>query len=268
MTERPPGQRDIRLSEVGRAIHARHIETPLTDAFILNFDDNVTEVRAHLEQQGFDSAPVRHAGSIVGIFDRKAASDAVVVGNAMRSLWPGVLITANTPLPDLLDYLSGQDLLLVIHGQEITGLITPADLSKPAARSHFYLQFAALEIALATFVNHRYSQQEDVLPLLSSAGMENYHTVRNDLEKKNLYIDIVSSLRMVDLIDIAGKDAQFKASAVNLYGGSWRKLRTLGTSRNDVMHPARRLNTTVSDLVEMRRRIRALTEAAESILER
>src|SRR5690625_4136056 len=99
MSDAATARRDIRLSEVGQAIHARHIETPISQAVVLGHDEDAAEASESLECEGFDSAPVNRDGDIVGIFDRNRAHEARTVGEAMRMLWPGVLLTANTPLP-------------------------------------------------------------------------------------------------------------------------------------------------------------------------
>jgi len=210
---------------------------------------------------------VQEDGKIVGIVDRVPAQRGGTVSDQMRSLWPGLLITADTPLPNLLEYLVDEPLLLVMDHREVTSLVTPSDLNRAASRSHFYLQFAALEIALAAYLRQVYPDreaQERSVALLSDSRQDSYTSLKESLLAEDLFIDTFSSLSVDDLVKIAGEQEEFRLTAERIHGRSFKKdlLGKLSTPGNNLMHPTRPLGA-VEHLLKTRDRARALTEAAE-----
>src|SRR5690606_28317180 len=97
-----------------------------------------------------------------------------------------------TPVSVLLEYLQHEPLLLVMEHQEVTGLVTPADLNSAAARSHFYLQFAALEIALSNLLRQLHPDQraqDSAVSCLSQTRRDTYETLKRQLIAKDQYLD-------------------------------------------------------------------------------
>lgn len=265
---RRPG--DVRLSEISQAVQVRHIATPLSRATMFDASRPMRGATTEMEQFGYDSAPVQEDGRIVGIVDRAPAQPEGTVREHMRSLWPGLLITADTPLPSLLEYLVDEPLLLVMDHREVTALVAPSDLNRAASRSHFYLQFAALEIALAAYlrsVDPDPEAQERSVALLSDSRQEAYKRLKKSLLSDDLFLDTFSSLSIDDLVKIAGEQEEFRLAAERIHGRSFKKdlLGKLSTPRNNLMHASRPLGA-VSQLIKTRDRVRALTEAAEDCM--
>jgi len=265
--------RNLDLADISRAIQARHLQTLLTDARTVRYEDPAADVAALLTADQFDSAPVIGAIGPVGIFHAHGAhGPSRTVGEAMPPLDAALLVSADTPLGELIDNLAEEPFLFVVQGRKLTGFITPSDLGSTPARTHFYLQLSGLEIRLADLVRTLYPgpRQVEALDLLTDARRANHAKLVEELRNKDEFLDDVAALSLVDLLRIA--DANQRLRMLVAEGGlSWGAATGgLPGFRDDVMHPARPLS--VSDAAGVRklaardRSITALTRAAEALI--
>lgn len=168
-----------------------------------------------------------------------------------------------------MERLQTEPFLFVLEEEGITGFVTPADLGTVPVRTHFYLRLAHLESLLGNFLRDRYPAQEDAVGLLSPSRLAAYAKVADDLRSKGTFVDDLSCLSLMDLVNIAGKDKVFR-EATSEGDMTWRRAtRGLSDFRNDVMHPTRTLAGAGSDLparlLAQQHKIDALIYATRSV---
>lgn len=256
------------LGEISRAVQARHLATPMGSALVLNPGDDADSALERLRLLQFDAAPVAVDGRPTGIF-RAGPQRGRTVGHRMAPLAATVMVSADTPMADVARFLCEEPFLFVLRGREITGFITPADLGSAAARTHYYLLLAALEMALARLLRRSFPHQMDAIALLSPQRRKAHHRLTAQLRERDELIDDIAALSLADLLAIAGSDSAYRSAATSA-GRGWRWLGDgLANFRNDVMHPARDFAAAsasgIGKLVDFEERMSTLIAAAEEV---
>ena len=239
------------------------IMTPRQELLTWERGTDVLAVRVAASQRGFDLIPATEGAYVVGI----------LCGDPLESkpLTHRWLVSRDTEIPGLLTLFveSEQPGLLVLHRQDVIGLVTPADLNKLPARVYFYNLIGELELALAACVRRHFRDDGAVLSKLSEKRrkeLEEQHRIQTE---GNVDIDIVQQLYLSDLINIVEKADGLRSQlgfssrreAHNPLGG-------LNDLRDQTMHPVRLLLTRVpEDLLKLHERLRRARDVIQSLNE-
>ena len=86
----------------------------------------------------------------------------------MHRLGPASYVSADAPVRTVVEALSGSGMVFVVTGREVNGFVVAADINKHAARTHFYLLVADLELALVALLRRSYLHVAILLNRLSS----------------------------------------------------------------------------------------------------
>ena len=127
----------------------------------------------------------------------------------------------------------------MLDGQDICGVITPADLNKLAARTYFYNLLAELEITLAGFI-HKHKYTEDKIFALIGDDEKRQEQIQKKLDDASLELDIVHTLylsEMVNLLQRDNDDTLRKKLGFSSKRQVKKRLNGLVDFRNAVMHP-------------------------------
>jgi hypothetical protein len=207
---------------------------------------------ADARRNHFDLLPVTEGGRIVGILH-----EATEEPEALTDRW---LVSRDTGVPDLLALLvdSGQPGFLVLHRQEVVGLVTPADLNKMPARVYVYNLIGELELALASRIRARFSSEANqLLQSLSKKRRETLVNQIDELVEGNVDVDPVQLLRLSDLINVVAKDPALRTElGFTSRKATEKALNGLNDLRNQTMHLVRPLLERVpEDLRKLQERI-------------
>jgi hypothetical protein len=246
--------------ELGAAFQARHLEVELERATVFEADSRAKQALSALVAGNFDHAPVTAAGAVVGYVKRErlaSAAGTTALRKLIEPLSGGLLVSADTPIGDLFEWIAEQPFLFVIDGHGITGFVTIGDLNKQPARAYLYLVLAGLEIALADLVRWRYGA--DQMPLLDLLGSRDQDAVRSrhggdrDADADS---DLVSYMGFKHLLRIFEKDRALRRELGRYSQRSWRSATwPLSELRNDVMHPVSSFVSSPEDVVELARHV-------------
>ncbi len=155
------------------------------------------------------------------------------MSSAYRPLSVTPILAAGAPLGDVVRLLQ-EGFVFVVSGDGITGFATPSDLDRHAARAHFYLLVAGVEMLLSQIVDQLHSD------LALATVMKSVH-LRARFEAA---ASVDEELRPVEYL--------FLPQLAKLYmrgrrGVQWEEtrhlLRQVTDLRNRVMHPARQLTS-------------------------
>lgn len=248
-------------------IQARHIATPYAAVVAVQADESVAAARSRLAIADISSAPVELNGQVIGIFNATAEAHRGVVREHARPISLDLVVSEQTSLADLTLGLQSEPFLLLLSGQGVSGVVSRADLGRPAARTYFYLLLAELEVELSDALRSRGLSDEDVAEALGSAARERTEALAADLKEQDCFIDFIACLSLQDLVQVAGKFGL--REVVKQSGHSWQKTsNNLSGVRNDVMHPSRKLGGNESDWISSLTRyiekVRALRTAVRA----
>ena len=207
----------------------------------------------------------------IGVFrTRTVTTGGQRVVDAMTPLHADLLVSADTPYSDLVQIAREQPFVFVVQGHEIDGFITPNDLGSAPARTHYYLLLAGLEMALAQLIRARYPDQRGAVEALGVGARQRHSKLVAELRKEDAFLDDVAAMSLMDLVNLASKDREFRDRASE-GGRGWGWLTSgLVAFRDDVMHPVRDFTKATEDglakLSEFDERLSTLMEAAESAM--
>lgn len=162
---------------------------------------NLDAARTKAIEERYDVLPVFKNEHIIGIFRVDTAEP-----EPLTDRW---LISRDTPILDLINLFveTEQPAFLILHRQEVIGLVTPADLNKLPARVYVYNLIGELELKLAALVQtHFRSDQARFRQALSD---ERWKKIASDyvrLKRGNADVDPVQLLYLKDLINIVSSE--------------------------------------------------------------
>jgi len=136
-------------------ITTRHIYEPL-ECTPLNVDTE--ELLNDLNALDFDVVGViDHNENIIGFIRREKLSTGSVSEFELFNL--NIVLTDSTPLHKLIQLLSKNSFLFVMHGNAVNGIITIADINKPIVRLYLFSAISLLEMHMNFWINEFYKSE-------------------------------------------------------------------------------------------------------------
>ena len=259
----------ISFEDLTTSFQARHLEVPIERAVSVALRTPAGAAAASLKEHNFDQAPVMVGPEVVGYVLRarlEELAESAPVSAALCELRPGVLVSGDAPIADLLNWIVIPRLLFVLAGNRVSGFVTVFDFNKQPARAYLYWLFAGLEMALGELVRRCYGVTQDgMLGFLADQQAGAIRRARDKDREANAEGDLVSYMTLAHLLRIAGADPRVGGVAGVENPEDWdREVRTLTRLRNSVMHPIREVvgrDRSVEELRALERRTRWLLEA-------
>lgn len=223
----------------------------------------LNSVRDEFKEKHYDLIPVSENNRIVGVLRTYTDN---VEPEILTTDW---LVSRDTPISHLLAIFtdSSHPGLFVIHGQDLVGLVTPADLNKLPARVYFYNLIGELELALLGWVQNYFAQDAmKIISALSEKRQKEIIELQAQLAQGDVDVTATELLYLSDLVNICVKQAKFRDElGFSSRNGAEETLNSLVHLRNSTMHLVRPLLERISeDLPQLNQRVRL----AETILQR
>lgn len=159
----------------------------------------------------FDFAPVTRSGDLCGfIRTEELVGLSGPLADRQHPLAASCLVSGDTSLGTLMSTLARAPFLFVVAGGAVSGIVTPSDLNKQAGRTYFYLLVAAVEMNLAERVRGHFSDQENVLALLSDERVSDIRERLAGEQRDDVASDIVAALNLSELLKIVKKTDAFR----------------------------------------------------------
>jgi predicted transcriptional regulator len=140
--------------DIAAALTARHLQTRYELLVGFEVKSKASDIHAKLGRAGFDFAPVTEGGRLVGRIGRQsvAGHSRLRAGDLLERLSPRFLIASNSDVGRVMTWLTEDPWLLVVDGNQVTGVVTPSDLNRQAGRTYLYLLITDFESRLANSV--------------------------------------------------------------------------------------------------------------------
>jgi len=233
-----------------------------------------------MEERGFDFVPViSDKGGVFGLIDRKTLRELVSTGSNLDSSDSRLrraVVKIGEGLSRIIYILSEDPAVFVIpqepslpdHSwpvEDVIGLLTVADLNRPAIRGALYPLFAKLEVFLSSILKEKYPDPWDWLETLGKdkqARIVGYWEVS---KRANVDIGPAASLMLSDLLNLFERKDNLR-NELGFSKKQWKE-QTSGIVdlRNLVMHPVRPMFDPREDLKKTGRAVKRLGELVELI---
>jgi hypothetical protein len=186
-----------------RAIALRDIAEPLA-----SFDhrEPATEVRAFMEQRGYDVVGLRESGVVTGYVARtELAEDAA--GKFHRAFTASDMLPDSEPLLAAFEALREKRHIFITVFGHVGGIVTRGDLQKAPVRLWLFGLVSLLEMQLLRVVRVRYPT-EAWTPQISGERLEGARRVFAERQRRKEELDLSDCLQLGDKAAIFMKDAE------------------------------------------------------------
>lgn len=253
--------------QLDKIFTVKTIMTPREKLATWPSDRDPSALWARDDVKRFDLVPAASDGDIIGVWQKDAAEP--------EPLAHGWLVSQDTPIADLIRLFvdTGKPGFLVIYGQALVGIVTPADLNKLPTRAYLYNLIGDLEMTLGKWIAGAFKDDtEGLLDLLGSRSRSHVESKIEKTEKGNVDTDPIQLLYLSDLITIVSKQPALRETlGFPSRSAAESDLNGLNSLRSDIMHPVRPLlEETPADLQQLddrMQRIRAVLNKLKSPLE-
>ena len=118
------------------------------------------------------------------------------------------LISDSTPIAEIFAVLSKKQYTFVVYGNDITGIITKADVNKPPVRIYVFGIISLLEMHLNSWINHYYPDSSYVAEI-DKARMEDATKIYEQRKGNNQELSLLECLQFCDKRDLLLNNAEF-----------------------------------------------------------
>jgi hypothetical protein len=227
--------------------------TPREDLLVWDRVEPIEHVWAEADKLKIDTIPVtgKKNGQIDAVLQR-GMDDPV----PLTYDW---LITRDSSVPGLIKVLEERkkQCLLVLAGQDVVGLVTPADLNKLAARTYFYNVLAELEMTLAGHVRRLFPEKEkDKLLETLKPKKKRLEEIARKVQASKYEIDVVHALYLPEMISLIRSD-HILWSRMGFPSGDEEgtAIKRVKDFRNNIMHPENPLLSNGTGIDELKKSI-------------
>ncbi len=170
-------------------------------------DDPARDIHSRMDELGFDVLAVRgQDGAIYGYVAADELKDGTVREHA-RVFHPRELISDSTPIIEVLDVLRAQPRVFVVSGNHVFGIVTRADLQKPAVRLVVFGLVTLLESQLSQLVRKFYPD-DAWRELLKQPRIDAAQRLYEERVARNEEMDLVDCLQLADKRDLLIRTAE------------------------------------------------------------
>jgi hypothetical protein len=219
---------DAALRGVEAGFHVRLIST-FEPQLVWAPADTPAEEWLAASNPDFDQFPVRDGDATVGLLLRGSPDESKMVREAMLPLRDGMIVSADTPITDVIPALKENHCRLVLRGGRINGLVTQSDLLKLPVRMLLFGLITHLEICLRALVRRRSSWPDWLERLPTDRRRRRVREAYEASRAERLDPDPLEFTNLSDVVSLLstdlGLDSSFEAD-----------MRDITRFRNDIAH--------------------------------
>jgi hypothetical protein len=248
-------------------ITARAILEPLESCFL---DDDAVEIAKILQGRDFDVAGVQEGpqGHVIGFVLRDSLKDGNV-RNHFNKMTSEHLISDATPLASLLSIFKTRRHVFVLAGQHVTGIITRADLTKPAMRVYLFGLISLLDMHLTYWVKDSYP--EDAWKgRLSSSRLKKSEQLLALRRSRAQQTDLVDCLQFCDKRDLILAHEVCTRLCLGEKNTAEKRLRDAEDLRDLLAHSQQDLTegSSWAEVIEVIEWVEAVVHASDDLVEK
>jgi len=217
--------------------------------------------QAIMAREVFDILPVDDGDSISRYYERQAHGLP-----RLKQIAVADVVGADLPLLEVIQHFaeSGRWFYLTLGGRRIDGIVTRADLNKPAVRVLIYAILNQFELLLGKVVEGHY-EGTGWLALLGDSRAKVEQRLAG-ARSKNMELHPIAYVDLPDIVRICSKTPGARRMlGVDSEEQLWSDYTPLLSLRNKIAHPVRALVTAARDVQTLRERIDIAVEAVSRL---
>ncbi len=178
-------------------ITVRHIAEDLD---VRNIEEDAVKVKELLEMHGFDSIGIKQGDRLIGYVEAEDLADGSC-RHFMKSFHSTELITDSTPLIEIFELLEEKRRLFVLTKNEVSGIVTFADLQKPPIRMLLFGILSLLEMHMLELIR-TFHPNGGWKGLITEKRLQSAEKLYRLQKERNEEIDLLDNLQISDKREI------------------------------------------------------------------
>jgi hypothetical protein len=250
-----------------KKLFERHITiSAITENFIA-FDakQDAEKCFAYMEENHFDVIGVRQNGHIIG-YARLSKKDKGLLYEHKASFKRDEILIENTPLTEAVHHLAKTPYIFVKTSNGVVGIVTRADLYKPAIRIWLYGLISILEIHMLELIRKTFPDGE-WKTCLSGKRQRKMLNTYEDRRTHNEEIEKIYCTEFCDKRTIIEKsEVAFKATGFKSKAEFSENLKEIEMMRNEIAHSCKVSKTQWKIVSKLCKKIESLIDNIENFL--
>lgn len=240
----------------GRRCTAGDLAT--TELYRVAAEDLSETVYNELDERGYDVAPVHQNDDPFGLVKRDALTDAseqTPVKNHAETLELKHLIAPDAEFETVLNALYDRPRYFIASQDEISGILTRADLNSQPARLHLFTHISLFEQRARDLIKSE-AQDWKEKTLLEPTIVEDIESKQADAQANNVDLPAIHYARLSTICDVLTAHEQcWQALGFNSESRASTELHDITQLRNDVAHSNPIIQNTERGVIENGRTI-------------
>ncbi len=230
----------------------------------LEVSETINSCINYMDDRNFDIIGVKENGCIIGYWMRRERTDGVL-GDDVLEFVDDEIMPSTCPLPEALHYLAEKPRLFVKESGTVVGIITRADLHKPAVRIWLYGLISVLEIHMFELIREEYSGN-DWGKKLSCRRRKHILKIHSSRKKMNEDIDLLYCTEFCDKRTIIEKSNLFKVTGIESKKVFSKEFKRIGDIRDWVAHSCKIEKSGCERVSELSEKIESIINNIEQFL--
>lgn len=250
------------LENLQSTLVVRHIATFGPKLGTVTSSESPEAAQAVMERGDFDVLPVEDGDSISCYYERQDQGPP-----CLKQVVVADVVGADLSLLEVIQHFaeSGRWFYLTLGGRRIDGIVTHADLNKPAVRVLIYAILNQFEQLLGEMAEDQH-KDTSWLPLLESDSRAKVEHRLDYARSKNMELHPIAYVDLPDLVMICAKTPHARRTLeVNSESELMSHYAPITTLRHKIAHPVRSLVTASRDVPKLQRRIDRALQAVSRL---
>jgi hypothetical protein len=241
------------------------ISVIMEDFIAFDAQQDAKKCFAYMVEKHFDVIGVRESGHIIGYAKLSKEAKGLLYEHK-ASFREDEILLENTPITEVVHHLAKTPYIFVKISDEVVGIVTRADLYKPAIRIWLYglisiLEIHMLELIRKTFPDGKWKR------CLSGKRQEKMLNIYEDRRKHNEEIEKIYCMEFCDKRTIIEKsEVALKATGFTSVEDFSKNLKQIESLRNEIAHSCKVSKTQWETVSELCKKIEFLIDNIENFL--
>jgi hypothetical protein len=181
---------------------------------LASFDSRASsqQVRAFMEARDFDVVGIRQEGQFVGFVDKDSLGDGTC-GQYMQALDGIPLLSDSDPMLTVLMEMNRARFLFVTMLGSVSGIVTPADMQKPAVRMWLFGIVTMIEMRCTELIEHN-CPADSWKTYLSEARLQKAQALLAERSRRNQTLQLFDCLQFSDKGQIVARNEVIRKSTI------------------------------------------------------
>ncbi|MBM4761050.1 hypothetical protein [Bacillus sp. B15-48] len=241
------------------------VDSIAEELLVCEINDSVEEIKRELTARNYDLIGVIEENHVIGYVE-KGKLQSGTIRDYVTPIQTRDIIAHSTPLIEFLHIFKDRKRIFVLEKNEVTQLVTAADLQKPPVRILIFGYITLLEMNLGELIHQRIPNN-GWQSFISESRVEKAMNLLEERKAKDEDINLVECLQISDKLQIIKKDPFLKEHFQLPSNKEWKRISNdLRDLRDKIAHSnALGIDMTWKEIIELIEKCEQLLEASERL---